>query len=184
VLHIEGRTFPVTAYYLEDAIEQSYVSCACRCRKNSRMFDCVRVRPRSGYICTVDSDYAKLPENSYSGKGDRFVSGGGKHVKGGGKRSQALSAAAEGYARAAVSVDPTVFDKLAKEYPRVSERTLSSLAVIDEEKVNVDLIEELLRHIVATSGDGAILVFLPGLMEVPFIVAELWNMFPLFSSVH
>lgn len=41
---------------------------------------------------------------------------------------------------------------------------------MDEEKINYDLIVDLLRHIHDTNspeqGDGAILVFLPGLQEV------------------
>jgi hypothetical protein len=41
------------------------------------------------------------------------------------------------------------------------------LAVLDDEKVNLDLIEELLRYIVNTDVEGgAVLVFLPGLMEI------------------
>lgn len=36
---------------------------------------------------------------------------------------------------------------------------------MDEESINYDLLEELLDHICSTSDEGAILVFLPGLME-------------------
>lgn len=56
--------------------------------------------------------------------------------------------------------------ELRRDYPHVCERTRASLAIMDEEKINLDLIEDLLRHIVDTSEDGAVLVFMPGLMEV------------------
>lgn len=36
---------------------------------------------------------------------------------------------------------------------------------MDEESINYDLLEELLDYICSTSDEGAILVFLPGLME-------------------
>jgi hypothetical protein len=55
---------------------------------------------------------------------------------------------------------------LRRDFPHVSRSTLNSLASMDEEVVNMDLIESLLIHILETSEQGAILVFLPGLMEV------------------
>ncbi|XP_068136975.1 ATP-dependent DNA/RNA helicase DHX36 [Hyperolius riggenbachi] len=45
---------------------------------------------------------------------------------------------------------------------KYSESTIRTLECIDDEKVNLELIVELIRHIVLKGEDGAILVFLPG----------------------
>lgn len=45
---------------------------------------------------------------------------------------------------------------------KYSESTIDALQYIDDEKVNLELIVELIRHIVLREEDGAILVFLPG----------------------
>ncbi|MEE6501076.1 hypothetical protein FKM82_004056 [Ascaphus truei] len=45
---------------------------------------------------------------------------------------------------------------------RYSASTIDALELIDDEKVDLDLIAELIRHIVLKGEDGAILVFLPG----------------------
>jgi hypothetical protein len=53
---------------------------------------------------------------------------------------------------------------------------LCSLAVLDEDKVNLDLICDLLLHIVNSDDTdcGAVLVFLPGLMEITVGAAMAW----------
>ncbi|CAI9565361.1 unnamed protein product [Staurois parvus] len=43
-----------------------------------------------------------------------------------------------------------------------SESTIHALECVDDEKVDLDMIAELIRHIVLREEDGAILVFLPG----------------------
>ncbi|XP_040284062.1 ATP-dependent DNA/RNA helicase DHX36 isoform X1 [Bufo bufo] len=43
-----------------------------------------------------------------------------------------------------------------------SESTIHAIEYTDDEKINLDLIVELIRHICVTGEDGAILVFLPG----------------------
>lgn len=45
---------------------------------------------------------------------------------------------------------------------RYSASTIEALELVDDEKVDLDLIVELIRHIVLKGEDGAILVFLPG----------------------
>ena len=70
-------------------------------------------------------------------------------------------------------VTDDVLSALAKEIPHVSSRTLRTLAALDDEKINMDLIEELLQSIVDTSDSGAILVFLPGLMEITTLYERL-----------
>ncbi|CAM9733911.1 unnamed protein product [Chrysoparadoxa australica] len=48
-----------------------------------------------------------------------------------------------------------------------------SLAVVDETIVNYELIEALLECICSTTTDGAILVFLPGMMEITKVMEQL-----------
>ncbi|XP_069831568.1 ATP-dependent DNA/RNA helicase DHX36 [Dendropsophus ebraccatus] len=45
---------------------------------------------------------------------------------------------------------------------KYSESTIRAIQYIDDEKINLELIVELIRHIVLKGEDGAILVFLPG----------------------
>ncbi|XP_053566041.1 ATP-dependent DNA/RNA helicase DHX36 [Bombina bombina] len=45
---------------------------------------------------------------------------------------------------------------------RYSEKTIDALELIDSDNIDLDLIAELIRHIVLKGEDGAILVFLPG----------------------
>ncbi|KAM8954331.1 ATP-dependent DNA/RNA helicase DHX36 [Pelodytes ibericus] len=45
---------------------------------------------------------------------------------------------------------------------RYSASTIDALELVDDEKVDLDLIAELIKHIVLKGEDGAILVFLPG----------------------
>lgn len=44
-----------------------------------------------------------------------------------------------------------------------SKSTLRNLARLDEDRIDFDLLEELVTHIDQEYGDGAILVFLPGM---------------------
>lgn len=58
--------------------------------------------------------------------------------------------------------------KLSAELPqgRYSQRTLESLAMYDESEVPLDVIIDLVQHIHAYEGDGAILIFLSGWEEI------------------
>jgi hypothetical protein len=134
----------------------------------------------SGYICTPDSEYAKDSNGKSKrgkgggggggGGGGRGGGGGGGFGGGGGKRA--------GYAElkeqlSVMHVTDDTIAGLAKEFPHVSARTLRTLAVLDDEKINMDLLEELLQSIVDTTESGAILVFLPGLMEITALYERL-----------
>lgn len=57
-----------------------------------------------------------------------------------------------------------LYDPIA--YERLSKSTRRSLAIVDESKIDYELIEDLLSHIDEHMGEGAILVFLPGLAEI------------------
>ena len=107
---------------------------------------------RSGYVCAPDSEFSKTPPSSF--RGGRGESASARAAKGGGKRAQVRSAAAEHGSGSKSFVDASVLAPLRKEFPLVSDRTLATLATMDEDRVNLDLIEELLRHIMSTSDDG------------------------------
>lgn len=49
---------------------------------------------------------------------------------------------------------------------RYSQRTLESMAMFDESEVPLDVIVDLVRHIHAYEGEGAILIFLSGWEEI------------------
>lgn len=58
--------------------------------------------------------------------------------------------------------------KLSAELPqgRYSQHTLQSLAMFDESEVPLDVINDLVQHIHAYEGEGAILIFLSGWEEI------------------
>ena len=61
---------------------------------------------------------------------------------------------------------------------RYSETTVSSLQIVDETVINNELVEALIAHIAAPENadefpEGAILVFLPGLMEITNLFEQL-----------
>jgi len=51
-------------------------------------------------------------------------------------------------------------------------KVIDSLAIVDESVINYELIAALLKYIADTQGEGAILVFLPGLMEITKAIEE------------
>ena len=64
--------------------------------------------------------------------------------------------------------------ELARKYPNTPDAVLRSLMVVDEQLINYDLIEDLIYYIRSTSPQtGAILIFLPGLMEITTLYERL-----------
>ena len=63
--------------------------------------------------------------------------------------------------------------ELQKMYPKHDSKVISSLAIADESVINYELIAELLEHIAQNEDDGAILVFMPGMMEITKTIEEL-----------
>ncbi|CAJ1935709.1 unnamed protein product [Cylindrotheca closterium] len=60
-------------------------------------------------------------------------------------------------------------------YPKYSKETIHSLSIIDEEKINYPLLADLLEHISTTQEEGAILVFMPGMMEITKAIDEMYK---------
>jgi ATP-dependent RNA helicase DHX36 len=60
-------------------------------------------------------------------------------------------------------------------HPKYSKETLQSLSIVDETKINYELLSELLAHISEKNEEGAILVFMPGMMEIQKAVEEMYK---------
>lgn len=60
-------------------------------------------------------------------------------------------------------------------HPKYCKETINSLSIIDEEMINYPLIADLLEYISLTQDKGAILVFMPGMMEITKTIEELYK---------
>jgi HrpA-like RNA helicase len=58
-------------------------------------------------------------------------------------------------------------------FPKYDKNTIQSLSVVDEKLINYELIAKLVKHICLSGGEGAILVFLPGLAEISKAIDEI-----------
>jgi HrpA-like RNA helicase len=60
-------------------------------------------------------------------------------------------------------------------YPKYSKETIHSLSIVDETVINYPLIADLLEHISINQGEGAILVFCPGMGEIQKCIGK-WEL--------
>jgi len=60
-------------------------------------------------------------------------------------------------------------------HPKYSKETITALATINEDVINYELVACLLEHIALNEEEGAILVFMPGLMEITKTIDELYK---------
>lgn len=150
-LDIPGRTFPVTTYYLEDALEHTGY----------------RIEP--GSECAKETD--KKSGGGKSRSRDKKTFG---KAKGGGRRGK--HALMEHYSQMNEKFgDPDELEELYSRYPKHSQNTIESLAIVDECKINYDLIFSLLGYVSDTlePKNGAILVFLSGIREITTLYSML-----------
>jgi HrpA-like RNA helicase len=83
--------------------------------------------------------------------------------------------------------------ELRKLYPNYHSTVIDSLHAVDETVINFELLAQLLLYIVENEGDGAVLVFLPGIMEISKAMDEIrriekfqssaFRIYPLHSSL-
>jgi ATP-dependent RNA helicase DHX36 len=66
-------------------------------------------------------------------------------------------------------------------HPKYSKEVIESLAIVDETKINYELLAKLLETITLQNEDGAILVFMPGMGEITKAIEELYKK-PFFQS--
>ncbi|KAI8835604.1 P-loop containing nucleoside triphosphate hydrolase protein [Chytriomyces cf. hyalinus JEL632] len=139
VVRIPGRTFPVEAFFLEDAVEQS------------------------GYEIDAGSEYAVRERYGGNVIGRVSVSG-----KGGNKNMVSLVMEDGG------DDEVNYYDG---DGNALSEKTRDTLRKMDLRKIDLDLVEALIRRLVGTKGSHkddtlqqahleSILVFLPGIGEI------------------
>lgn len=176
ILQVSGRTFPVTPFYLEDAVEMTHYNLeedseyAVRKRLERSMLrtyqiEYIQKEKKKNLTCMVD--IGKINVTGQRGNthtitfdiNDAFAEDVVDNF-----------AANSNFANAETSENAST----------LSRATLRTLSRYDEAKVNYELIEELLRYIcLANAGDadagdacaramrsGAILVFLPGIQEI------------------
>ncbi len=150
ILTIPGFTHPVKEHFLEDIFEAT------------------------GYILEPDSEFAKRAKKGGGGSNSQLPTDLGDFGRmSAGERRQALSKATSN----AVKGFADLTAKRAQ-LPGYSDRTLANIEIVDEEKINYELIGELIAHIdqehgAKDQGAGAILVFLPGLMEITRLYEQL-----------
>jgi ATP-dependent RNA helicase DHX36 len=63
-------------------------------------------------------------------------------------------------------------------YPKYSSKTIHSLSIADESVINYELVAELVQHIccrMVNGEEGAILIFMPGMVEISSTIDELYK---------
>ncbi|KAJ3036814.1 ATP-dependent RNA helicase dhx29 [Rhizophlyctis rosea] len=156
---VPGKTYPVTSYFMEDAIEMT------------------------GYKVEAGSEYAVKKDRRIRDGGTVAVAGkGGKmrHVRvqweeeedgvfgGGGEEEEGEEGEAEG-ADEVYDEDSTLDSDTLDAAPTYTPQTHRTIALLDPRKLNLDLVERVVRHVVNDmdhESDGSVLVFLPGLAEI------------------
>jgi HrpA-like RNA helicase len=60
-------------------------------------------------------------------------------------------------------------------HPKYSKETIQSLSIVDEAVINYELLAALLEQISLNQEEGAILVFMPGMMEITKAIEEMYK---------
>uniref|UniRef100_A0A8B9RK37 RNA helicase n=1 Tax=Astyanax mexicanus TaxID=7994 RepID=A0A8B9RK37_ASTMX len=153
-IHIPGRTFPVEQFFLEDAIA------------------------KTRYVIEDGSPYRRsAKQNGPSGQGGRVSKG---------RPVVDDMDDDDGWSFTSFMKKDSVKDsipdqqlgqqELALRYPNYSKSVVKTLAAMDLDKINMDLVESVLEWIVDGNHDsppGAVLVFLPGLAEIKQLYEQL-----------
>uniref|UniRef100_A0A3Q3BHX5 Putative ATP-dependent RNA helicase DHX57 n=1 Tax=Kryptolebias marmoratus TaxID=37003 RepID=A0A3Q3BHX5_KRYMA len=153
-IHIPGRTFPVDQFFLEDAIA------------------------KTGYVLEDGSPYMRSGKqtsfsSSSSGRGSRgeprnVVDDLGEDVW------NFMSFCKKDFVKDSIPDQQLGLQELTVRYK--GESVLKTMATMDLDKINMDLVESLLEWIVDGKHDyppGAVLVFMPGLAEIKMLYEQL-----------
>eukprot|EP00750_Incisomonas_marina_P031765 INCI8296.1.p2 GENE.INCI8296.1~~INCI8296.1.p2 ORF type:complete len:1126 (+),score=243.84 INCI8296.1:1192-4569(+) len=112
---------------------------------------------RTGHEIVEGSDYAKKKSALGGSRRNHPAPATSTRLGGnGGPNSQEATPAAA----------PPTRKELEIMYPDLSAATIQSLSIVDEEVINYDLLESLLEYIHEVEPMGAVLVFMPGMMEI------------------
>ncbi|KAM8739930.1 putative ATP-dependent RNA helicase DHX57 isoform 1-T2 [Acanthopagrus schlegelii] len=155
-IHIPGRTFPVDQFFLEDAIA------------------------KARYVIEDGSPYmrsGKQNSSSTSGRGGRaeprdMVDDLGDDMW------NFMSFCKKDFVKDSVPDQQLSLQELTVRYKDTKKSVLKTIAAMDLDKINMDLVESLLEWIVDGKHDyppGAVLVFLPGLAEIKMLYEQLMS---------
>lgn len=140
VIAAEGRTHPVTTYFLEDIYEST------------------------NYRLASDSKASLKNEASTTNMQSGRVS---NHR---GKQNLVLSGWGDDSVLSEDLINPYY---VPSSYQSFSEQTQRNLRRLNEDVIDYDLLEDLVSHVDETCGEGAILVFLPGVSEIHMLYDRL-----------
>lgn len=153
-VHIPGRTFPVDQFFLEDAIE------------------------KTGYVIEDGSPYMRSGKHNVSN-----TSGRGGRVE---SRDLAddlsedmwnfMSFCKKDFVKDSIPDQQLSFQDLTMRYKDSKKSVLKTMAAMDMDKINMDMVESLLEWIVDGKHSyppGAVLVFMPGLAEIKMLYEQL-----------
>uniref|UniRef100_A0A6N2K619 RNA helicase n=1 Tax=Salix viminalis TaxID=40686 RepID=A0A6N2K619_SALVM len=139
VLTAEGRTHPVTNYFLED------------------IYECIN------YNLASDAPAALRYETSAINKS-------GPVDNHRGKKNLVLSAWGDDSQLSEEFINPHY---VSTSYQTYSEQTQKNLKRLNEDVIDYDLLEDLICYVDETCGEGAILIFLPGVSEIYMLLDRL-----------
>ncbi|KAM4523457.1 putative ATP-dependent RNA helicase DHX57 [Fundulus diaphanus] len=153
-IHIPGRTFPVDQFFLEDAIA------------------------KTGYVIEDGSPFmrsGKQNPSSTSGRGARseprdLVDDLGDDVW------NFMSLCKKDFVKDSIPDQQLSLQELTVRYKDTKKSVLKTIAAMDLDKINMDLVESLLEWIVDGKHNyppGAVLVFMPGLAEIKMLYEQL-----------
>ncbi|KAK5607125.1 hypothetical protein CRENBAI_007306 [Crenichthys baileyi] len=153
-IHIPGRTFPVDQFFLEDAIA------------------------KTGYVIEDGSPFmrsGKQNPSSTSGRGGKsdlrdMVDDLGDDVW------NFMSFCKKDFVKDSIPDQQLSLQELTVRYKDTKKSVLKTIAAMDLDKINMDLVESLLEWIVDGKHNyppGAVLVFMPGLAEIKLLYEQL-----------
>ncbi|XP_061770530.1 putative ATP-dependent RNA helicase DHX57 [Nerophis ophidion] len=151
-IHIPGHTYPVTQHFLEDAISLTRYT----------------IEDGSPYLRSGKQNFASgqgrkgEPKNVVDTLGDDVWN--------------FMSFSNNEFVKDSVPDQQLSLQQLVIRYNDCKKSVLKTIAAMDLDKINMDLIESLLEWILDSKGDspkGAVLVFLPGLAEIKSLYEQL-----------
>ncbi|KAG7588375.1 Helicase superfamily 1/2 ATP-binding domain [Arabidopsis suecica] len=146
IITAQGRTHPVTSYFLEDIYE------------------------KTKYLLASDSPAALSSDASITDEDiDQYLQLGSVNVRRG-KKNLMLAGWGDSYL---VSEDGLNSSYDSSNYESYSDHTRKNLKRSNEDIIDYELLEELICHIDDTCEEGAILVFLPGMSEINMLLNRL-----------
>lgn len=153
-IHIPGRTFPVDQFFLEDAIT------------------------KTNYVIEDGSPYMRSGKQNSSSTSGRGSKGGSRDLVDdlGDDMWNFMSFCKKDFVKDSVPDQQLSFQELTVRYKDTKKSVLKTIAAMDLDKINMDLVESVLEWIVDGKHNyptGAVLVFLPGLAEIKMLYEQL-----------